>query len=121
MDPAASDAMKIHLGEPSECIDEWARRYKRVGRLPVRSLRRVRRRGETALIGARQRTYRIAKRAFDCTFAALLLLVSSPLMCLIAIAIKLTDGAAAVVARCAVPSRRPVTFSLRTAVPSPPM
>jgi lipopolysaccharide/colanic/teichoic acid biosynthesis glycosyltransferase len=92
MDPTASDAMKIQPGEPSECVDEWARRYKRAGRPHVRSLRRARRRGETALIGARQRTYRIAKRAFDCAFAAVLLLVSSPLMCLIAIAIKLTDG-----------------------------
>jgi lipopolysaccharide/colanic/teichoic acid biosynthesis glycosyltransferase len=44
------------------------------------------------MIGTRQRAYRIAKRAFDFAFAAALLLVSSPLLALIAVAIKLTDG-----------------------------
>jgi lipopolysaccharide/colanic/teichoic acid biosynthesis glycosyltransferase len=88
MDLATSDATNLELGY----VDDWARRYKRAGRLPARSLRRVRRRGETALIGARQRAYRIAKRTFDFTFAAVLLLLLSPAMCLIAVAIKLTDG-----------------------------
>jgi lipopolysaccharide/colanic/teichoic acid biosynthesis glycosyltransferase len=41
---------------------------------------------------SRQRTYRIAKRALDFTFAAALLIFSSPLLLFIAVAIKLTDG-----------------------------
>ena len=88
MDLVASDATNIQLGY----VDDWARRYRRASRPPARRLRRVRRRGETVLIGAGQRAYRIAKRAFDFTFAAVLLLLSSPLMCLIALAIRLTDG-----------------------------
>jgi lipopolysaccharide/colanic/teichoic acid biosynthesis glycosyltransferase len=73
-------------------IDEWARRYQRAGRLPARGLRKVRRRGEAAMVGARQAAYRVAKRIFDVAFALLLLTLFSPLMLLIAIAIKLTDG-----------------------------
>jgi lipopolysaccharide/colanic/teichoic acid biosynthesis glycosyltransferase len=94
MNLVVSEAINIHFAadSPSECVHEWARRYRRAGRLPARSWRRVRRRGETALIGACEGTYRIAKRCSDVVFAAILLLVSSPLLFLIALAIKLTDG-----------------------------
>jgi lipopolysaccharide/colanic/teichoic acid biosynthesis glycosyltransferase len=89
-----SDELNIRLGgvSPSECVQEWARRYQRAGGLPARSLRRVKRRGSKALISTHQRIYRVTKRVFDLTFALLLLAISSPLLLLIAIGIKLTDG-----------------------------
>jgi lipopolysaccharide/colanic/teichoic acid biosynthesis glycosyltransferase len=94
MNLIASEAINIHLagGASSESVHEWARRYRRAGMLPSRSWRRFLRRGEVALIGARERSYRIAKRRFDFMTAAALLLISSPLLFLIALAIKLTDG-----------------------------
>lgn len=73
-------------------VEEWARRYRRAGRLPTRSLRKIRRCGKAAMLGARQAAYRVTKRIFDVAFALLLLTLFSPLMLLIAAAIKLTDG-----------------------------
>src|ERR1019366_9927151 len=76
---------------PSQRVDEWARHYQRVAKAPARNWRRTRRRGERALHTSRQRAYRIAKRGLDFTFAAALLIFSSPLLLFIAVAIKLTD------------------------------
>jgi lipopolysaccharide/colanic/teichoic acid biosynthesis glycosyltransferase len=75
-----------------ELVRDRARYYRRVAKTPARQWRKTRRRGERALHAARHKTHRIAKRAFDLTFAAVLLALSSPLLFLIAVAIKLTDG-----------------------------
>ena len=69
-----------------------AKRYQRRGAAHVRVWRRTRRRGERALHNMQERTYRVAKRVFDLVVAGTLLLVSSPVLLLIAVAIKCTDG-----------------------------
>jgi lipopolysaccharide/colanic/teichoic acid biosynthesis glycosyltransferase len=74
-----------------ERVREWALHYQRAGNAPVRRWRRLRRKGACALHTARDSGYRVAKRAFDFTFAATLLAISSPSLLLIALAIKLTD------------------------------
>jgi lipopolysaccharide/colanic/teichoic acid biosynthesis glycosyltransferase len=76
----------------SEYVRDRAQQYQRLATPPVRSWRKTRRRGARALHAGRESTYRMAKRMFDVVFAGALLLVSSPLLLLIAIAIKLTDG-----------------------------
>jgi len=76
---------------PSQRVHEWARHYQRVAKTPARNWRSTRRRGERALHATRERAYRIAKRTLDFTFAAALLIFSSPLLLFIAVAIKLTD------------------------------
>lgn len=57
----------------------------------VRAWNKTRRRGERVLHAGQEGMYRLAKQVFDFMFAGALLLVSSPLLMLIAIAIKLTD------------------------------
>ena len=74
-----------------ERVRDWALHYQRAANAPVRRWRRIRRQGACALHTARELTYRVAKRAFDFTFAAMLLAISSPSLLLIAVAIKLTD------------------------------
>ena len=93
MNAAVSPAIKIPLGanSPSERFHEWALHYQRVGTAPARNWRRMRRRGERAFRTAQERTYRIAKRVFDVTFAMTLLVLSAPLLFFIAVAIKATD------------------------------
>jgi lipopolysaccharide/colanic/teichoic acid biosynthesis glycosyltransferase len=94
MNPAVSQTIDFgfDVAPRSQRLLELAQRYERVAKIPARSWRRTRRRSERTLHAAREKTYRIAKRAFDLSFAAALLLLSSPLLLLIAAAIKLTDG-----------------------------
>jgi lipopolysaccharide/colanic/teichoic acid biosynthesis glycosyltransferase len=76
----------------SERLRDLAHRYQRVAKLPMRSWRRTRRRGERSLHAARENAHRIAKRTFDVAFGVALLVLSSPVLFFIALAIKLTDG-----------------------------
>jgi lipopolysaccharide/colanic/teichoic acid biosynthesis glycosyltransferase len=76
----------------SHRINKCARRYQRAGTMPSRICQKVRRRGAGGLIVARDNAYELGKRSFDVVFALLLLVVTLPLMLLIAAAIKLTDG-----------------------------
>lgn len=79
---------------PIRDINAWARRYRRAGTVPARTVRKARRRASAVVIGVSEAGYRTAKRALDIAFSLLLLVVMSPLMVLIALAIKLTDGGA---------------------------
>src|ERR1700733_13235150 len=72
--------------------DEWARRYQRAGTVPARILRKARRRASAVVISASEAGHRTAKRVLDIVFSLLLLIVTSPLIILIALAIKFTDG-----------------------------
>ena len=74
-----------------ELVHEWAIDYQRATRWPVRVWRRMRREGACALHATRDSTYRFAKRTIDVAFAATLMILSSPLLLVIATAIKLTD------------------------------
>lgn len=77
---------------PSEPFPAWGRRYHRAAKAPVRYWDRARARGKRASHVARERCYRAAKRGFDIAFAATLILLFSPLLLLIALAIKTSDG-----------------------------
>jgi lipopolysaccharide/colanic/teichoic acid biosynthesis glycosyltransferase len=92
MNAVTSEAQMFAVALPSECIHEWTRRYQRADRRMARGLRCLCRIADAASASAREKTYRIAKRGFDLIFASALLVVSSPLLFLIALAIKLNDG-----------------------------
>ena len=93
MNPAISPGIEIPFGtQPRwERVHERARHYHHVAKVPVRNWRKMRRRRERALHVARESVYRLAKRGFDFSFAATLLVLSSPLLLFVALAIKLTD------------------------------
>lgn len=78
---------KLH----SEYVLDRAHLYQRLSQTHVRNWRKTRFRSERTIHVARESTYRVAKRAFDLSFASALLLISSPFLLMIAIAIKLTD------------------------------
>ena len=92
MNLVTSEAQMFAVASPSECIHEWSRRYQRADRRMARGWRWLCRMTDTASATAREKIYRVAKRAFDLIFATALLLVSSPFLLLIALAIKLNDG-----------------------------
>jgi lipopolysaccharide/colanic/teichoic acid biosynthesis glycosyltransferase len=76
----------------TERVREWALHYQRFAKAPTRRWRMTLLRGERALHAARERGYRIGKRAFDFAFATALLVLASPLLLFIALSIKLNDG-----------------------------
>jgi lipopolysaccharide/colanic/teichoic acid biosynthesis glycosyltransferase len=59
---------------------------------PARGWCKLRRWSEREVQVARERLYRVAKRIFDLVFGSLLLLLFSPLLLVIAVAIRVTDG-----------------------------
>jgi lipopolysaccharide/colanic/teichoic acid biosynthesis glycosyltransferase len=72
-------------------VREMARRYRRVAVPPMRRLRLLRRAIERTAWSSRRELYLILKRQIDLVVSAFLLLVLSPLLLAVAIAIKLTD------------------------------
>jgi lipopolysaccharide/colanic/teichoic acid biosynthesis glycosyltransferase len=76
----------------SRRIDKCARRYQRAATMPSRIWQRTRRRGAAGLTVAGETAYELSKRSFDVMLALLLLVLSFPLLLVIAAAIKLTDG-----------------------------
>jgi lipopolysaccharide/colanic/teichoic acid biosynthesis glycosyltransferase len=77
---------------PPERLHEWARHYHAAARSPVRNWRMLLRRVMRAWRTTREQAYYVVKRTVEFAFAAALLLVLSPLLLFIAVAIKATDG-----------------------------
>ena len=75
-----------------ERVYEWALRYQRVATAPRRRGRRIHQRGRALRHVTPERVYRVSKRAVDILAASTLMILFSPLMLLVALAIKLTDG-----------------------------
>jgi lipopolysaccharide/colanic/teichoic acid biosynthesis glycosyltransferase len=75
-----------------ERLYDWASRYQRAATPRLRRWRRIHRRGKAALHIAPERAYRVSKRAVDILASSSLMILFSPLMLLVALAIKLTDG-----------------------------
>ena len=73
-------------------VRDRAKLYQRRGTRHVRIWRKARRRGHRVKHTFEEGLYRVAKRTFDLIVSATLLLVGSPLLLLIALAIKCTDG-----------------------------
>jgi lipopolysaccharide/colanic/teichoic acid biosynthesis glycosyltransferase len=76
----------------SERVHERARHYDRVAKVSARHWRKLLRRRERVSHVAREGAYRLVKRGLDFTLAAALLILLSPLLLFVALAIKLTDG-----------------------------
>ena len=76
----------------SDPLRDRALYYERMAMTPARGLRKLRRLADRARQTGGVNFYTIAKRAFDLTFGSLVLLLSSPVLFMIAIAIKITDG-----------------------------
>ena len=96
-------AVKLAISQPvyfgferrhhaSEPVRDRARMYRRRGATHARLWKKTRRRSVRAKHSLRDHGYKLSKRTFDFLFAASLLLVSSPFLLLIAVAIKMTDG-----------------------------
>jgi lipopolysaccharide/colanic/teichoic acid biosynthesis glycosyltransferase len=92
MNPVTPEAQMFAVPLRPESVHEWTRRYMRADRRMTRGWRSLRRITGAASVSARERAYRAGKRVFDLSFALALLVISSPLLLLIALAIKLNDG-----------------------------
>ncbi len=94
--------MKLAVSDPTyfdferrpnpEHVLRRAKVYRRHGMPPVRMWRKTRRRSQSTVHTFQESGYRVAKRAFDIVFSASLLVLLSPFLLMIAIAIKCTDG-----------------------------
>ena len=94
--------MKLAISEPvyfdfgpkpnPEHVLDRAKLYHRRGAPHVRIWRRTRRRSERAVHSMQEGSYRVAKRTLDVVASAAALVIFSPVLLLIALAIKLTDN-----------------------------